>query len=501
MGNENISLAISELVPKPAHELCSRELERKNWLDKIVKEYRENYTPDYSKYDSVYAEYLRAEFESHTNNLLKLYNSKGTLSSVHDILVDIRNSITDPRNLEQVIYPVDVMILIIIMARICGYVKAHEVREFYKIRNLELQLLIPGMPSPKRCPCKETINTVMRMISAEEMESLVTMYSSTVLTTLDELVTAEEQRERPKEASRHTIAFDGQEIKDSFCKGSDNRKIKCSHSVTTYDCTVKHILGYKITDAKNKERAAFLQMLPMIDVHGSLVMADALNASEIISSAILKHKADYLFNIKGNAGNKELLNHLSGIFNREHAKSNSQIEYRTYNEKGHGRIDTYEIEVLPASLLDKRISCPHNKVRSLVRYTKISQQIRKNCEAKVTSNTRYYVSSLEFNDDNVTQILYSILDYWAIEAHHAIADNERVFDQDSIQSCHKNFICTSVGANKIAQNILAWRRKEIKLRTKQTMTFKQVQNYYANQLLVLVLLDLFKFYSNDKQSN
>lgn len=144
MGNENISLAISELVPKPAHELCSRELERKNWLDKIVKEYRENYTPDYSKYDSVYAEYLRAESESHTNNLLKLYNSKGTLSSVHDILVDIRNSITDPRNLEQVIYPVDVMILIIIMARICGYVKAHEVREFYKIRNLELQLLIPG---------------------------------------------------------------------------------------------------------------------------------------------------------------------------------------------------------------------------------------------------------------------------------------------------------------------------------------------------------------------
>lgn len=30
MGNDNISLAISELVPKPAHELYSRELERKN---------------------------------------------------------------------------------------------------------------------------------------------------------------------------------------------------------------------------------------------------------------------------------------------------------------------------------------------------------------------------------------------------------------------------------------------------------------------------------------
>lgn len=172
------------------------------------------------------------------------------------------------------------MILIIIIARICGYVKTHEVREFYKTYNLELQLLIPGMPSPKRCTCKETINTVMRMLSAEEMEALVTMYSSNVITTPEELVAVEEQRDRPKEASRHTIAFDGQEIKDSFCKESNNRKIKCTHSATTYDCTVKHILGYKITNAKNKERIAFLEMLPMLDVLGSLVMADTLNASE-----------------------------------------------------------------------------------------------------------------------------------------------------------------------------------------------------------------------------
>ena len=272
--------------------------------------------------------------------------------------------------------------------------------------------LSTGMPGPEHRLSPVTVKRALTMLSAEEVNELLTNRFATVRTALLEMMTESgEQRERPEEASRHTVGSDGQEFTDSFVRGEESRHRKCASSVTVSDCTLKTVLSSKAVK-KNREAGAFIRMMAGLDIRGTVVMADALNSGADVSAEIIRHRADYCLSIKRNAGNKELLSHLEGLFNRDFAlgEKSEDIELSRC-EKGHGRVDQWKIEVLPASKLDSRIKNPHKGTATLVRYTKTSVNIRNGKETKVTENTRYYVSSLSFSRGNATQILYSIMDY------------------------------------------------------------------------------------------
>ena len=141
--------------------------------------------------------------------------------------------------------------------------------------------------------------------------------------------------------------------------------------------------------------------------------------------------------------------------------------------------------MLPASKLDPEIKNPHKGTASPVRYTKTCMNIRNGRETKVTENTRYYVSSLAFSRETSTQILYSILDYWAIEQHHARLDDERVFSQDSTQSCDFDYLSSVFGINKIAFNILSYIRQDkiSKSQSRRHPSFSAVQDILNSKRL------------------
>lgn len=302
--------------------------------------------------------------------------------------------------------------MVILVARLCGSVTHDEVVSFYRRRYLELYALIDGMPGPEHRLSPVTVKRVLTMLSAGEVNDLLTNRFATVRSALLEMMTESgEQRERPEEAMRHTVGFDGRECTDSFVRGEKSRRRKCASSVTVSDCTLKKAIGSRAVK-KNREAGAFIRMMAGLDIRGTVVMADALNSEADVSAEIIRHRADYCLNIKRNAGNKELLSHLEGLFNRDFAlgEKSEDIELSRC-EKGHGRVDQWKIEVLPASKLDSRIKNPHKGTATLVRYTKTSVNIRNGKETKVTENTRYYVSSLSFSRGNATQILYSIMDY------------------------------------------------------------------------------------------
>ena len=228
--------------------------------------------------------------------------------------------------------------------------------------------LSTGMPGPEHRLSPVTVKRVLTMLSAGEVNDLLTNRFATVRSALLEMMTESgEQRERPEEAMRHTVGFDGRECTDSFVRGEKSRRRKCASSVTVSDCTLKKAIGSRAVK-KNREAGAFIRMMAGLDIRGTVVMADALNSRAEVSSAIIAHGADYCLNIKKNAGNKELLCHLEGIFNRDFAlgEKSEDIELSRC-EKGHGRVDQWKIEVLPASKLDSRIKNPHKGTATLVR--------------------------------------------------------------------------------------------------------------------------------------
>ena len=480
---------------------CRCRLHESDDFDSIIEEYCRLYYPHNGTPTN------KIHFEFKLKEAKAIYDALAgeVTAAISCCLKDIRDALTDKRSETKIIYPLDVVVTVILLARLCGNLTAAEVVKFYRERNLELQYLIPGMPRPRYRLSESTVNCVMRMFSPEEINLLLESYFSAVKTTLCEMIKAGEQRERPEHADKETVSFDGQEIVSSYRKGENSRRKKGAVGVSVYNSTRQIALAVKNVLEKNNEAAAFLSLLPNLDIRSTIVMSDALNSLSEISTAILRHGADYLLCIKDYGGNKELRGHIEAIFNREYAKKEKSAAISRYLcEKGHGRIDETLLETLPASLIDERIENPHQGINTIVKYTKTRTYLTNGKINKITTSCRYYVCSLVFSEHNTDQILYSLLDYWAIEQHHSRLDDPRVFNQDATRSCNDNYLGNTLGINKIALNILSWIRhkKAIESGKKTPPTYKSIQSMLNTSTLTSVFeyLAAYYFETNTQQS-
>ena len=472
---------------------CRCRLHESDDFDSIIEEYSKLYYP----HTGTHTDKVHFEFKLKEAKAIYAALAGEVIAAISCCLKDIRDSLTDKRSEIKIIYPLDVMVTVILSARLCGNLTAAEVVKFYRERNLELQYLIPGMPRPRYRLSESTVNCVMRMFSPEEINLLLESYFSAVKTTLCEMIKAGEQRERPELADKETISFDGREIVSSYRKGEISRRKKGAVGVSVYNSTKKIVLAVKSVLEKNHEVPAFLSLLPNLDIRGTIVMSDALNGLSEVSTAILRHGADYLLSIKDNGGNKELRGHIEAIFNRESAKKEkSEAISRYLCEKGHGRIDETKLETLPASFIDARIENPHQGINTIVKYTKTRTYLINGKISKTTTSSRYYVCSLVFSKQNTDRILYSLLDYWAIEQHHSRLDDPRVFNQDATRSCNDNYLGNTLGINKIALNILTWIRhqKAVESGKKTPPTYKSIRHMLNTSTLTSVFEYLAAYY-------
>ena len=307
------------------------------------------------------------------------------------------------------------------------------------------------------------------------------------------LLANEEQRQRPEHASRPSFGFDGQEETETFVRGEASHRKKAAIGVTVFNCTSKTVVSYQAVTKKNNEADAFLSMLPNLDIRDGIVCADALNTTGAVSKRLMALHIGYLFNIKDNGGNKELKGQVEATFYREYARGDKSVmKSRSYIQKEHGRIEQSTVNVLPTTLLDKRIKNPHPGVKTLVEYIKENTYIINGEVVKTTKNSRWYVSSLEFSDENTDQIMYSILDYWAIEQHHARLDDPKVLNQDATQSCNIDYASSVLGINKVAYNILSWiRQKMIKASAKKS--YRPSYSMVQDTLFQLSIFEVFEY--------
>ena len=404
----------------------------------------------------------------------------------------IRTKFTDPRSKSRIVYPLDSLVIVILLAYIYGQDNAELIANFYKKNNLALQLLVPGLPDSEYMLSKSTINTALRLIDKEFIERLLKEYFSAIQDNIDKLITYNDDKykdictnsdDSEDDNLMDTLAFDGQEMRSSYKKGESCRRIKGGNIVTLFDCSNRVSKAYEVTDKKNNETRAFLHIASNTYIEGSVVMSDALNTSADVTNLIIEKGAFYLMPVKAYRGNKELKSHIEAIFNREH-KSTLRLE-RAY--KDHGRIEESLIEILPANMyIDERIKNIHSNLNTIVKYSKTTVNI---IDGKPTSEptvtTRYYISSLPFEGDKtLKQVWSSIRDYWFIEQAHNTLDGP-LFNQDQLQCCNDNSISNHAGLNKIRMNILGGIRQELtKALGKSTPVSYRYTQEYINELSV-----------------
>lgn len=419
----------------------------------------------------------------------------------------------DKRDPDYIVYNPEVVLLVVLWSTLCGNTTCEQHSDFWFNYNPLLQLIIPGMPEPTNMISAETIRFFLKMIPDDEFSKIFQSYFA------DSRIKAEEllQNLNPEDSNddahvdtiegfRDLIGGDGQELRASFRRGEHSRKKKGAHRVSLYNCTSRVVSDYVMVQKKNNEVQAFMLMLLRTAYpKDAIFYADAINTKEEFIAFMNERGIDWMLCIKENAGNKAFRN-----FIKEHFDSLDVIEcfsHQTVDKVG-GRIEIKDYEIIPIEKLtlpeEVKVQ-PGTKMVARVTSTTIEHRKddKKNeIEPETSVSTLFYISSLDYNDENCLQLIHSHNDRWLYESHHNTIDT--VLLQDQQHCCDENHLASIIGLNSMAYNILSFARQDlskhtgVKHRNKETAKRAKLKSYNnvvstfkGNPLLALDYL--FKF--------
>ena len=241
---------------------------------------------------------------------------------------------------------------------------------------------------------------------------------------------------------KKVIAIDGKTSRGSGCQ---TKKVKPIHTVAAWASSHKLMLGQVKTAEKSNEITAIPELLDKIDIKDSIVTIDAMGCQTKIQQRIIDKKADYVVNVKGNQGSLE--KEIKALF--AHGES---IQYKKiYNRHKIEKVrDRSRMETRKYSLVRLR-GCPEFEER-WPGLQSIGRLIVKRTENnKTTESTRYYITSLIYDD--IDNFMHSARKHWDIEINlHWSLD---VSFREDANKMRAGFSAENVGLiRRIALNLL-----------------------------------------------
>jgi predicted transposase YbfD/YdcC len=297
-------------------------------------------------------------------------NQEGNILTIFEQLVDPRMDRTKLHLLEDIV-------MLTMMAVICGADSYTEIYEFGIAKQAWLKTFLKlanGIPS------HDTIGRVMSSIYPEEFEHcFIQWVLKSVNLTEGELV-----------------SIDGKTLRKSYNKRDDKAAI---HMVSAWANKNRMVLGQIKTDEKSNEITAIPELLRKLVIKGCIVTIDAMGCQKEIAKEIVAGEADYILAIKGNQG---------GFFENVKHQFNLVTPHDTneQTDAGHGRIEIRKCSVInDLKFVDEAEDW--EKLTSLIKIdaSRIIGDTRQ-------EETRYYISSLNATAEKCNELVRG---HWAIE--------------------------------------------------------------------------------------
>jgi predicted transposase YbfD/YdcC len=294
-------------------------------------------------------------------------------------LVDHFSSITDPRIDRTKKHLLIEIIVMTIVAILCGAEDWDDIVLICRGKILWLKkflILENGVPSA------DTFKRVWARISPEQLEVSFSGWTNSVA----EIVKGE------------IIAIDGKRLRRSHDNANSRNPI---HMVSAWAHDAGLVLGQVRVDDKSNEITAIPKLLEALDIAGCIVTIDAMGCQTEIAEKIIEREGDYVLGLKGNQGST--LDAVKQHFDTNPDPASDQI--KTTVDGGHGRIETRTYKIFSSdSVLDLR-NWPG--LKSIVKVESIRE-----LADKVTSESRYYITSLELNVDKIAR---AVRGHWSVE--------------------------------------------------------------------------------------
>ena len=357
------------------------------------------------------------------------------------------SSVHDPHVVGRCKHKLSDILMVALITYLCGGEDYSDMYQLCRFRGKEFK---PLLELPNGCPSEDTFERVMQAVHPEEIAACLEVYTSQII----------------KDLSGIHIAIDGKKMRGTNPRGHGESSYILSAWVNEHSLSI----AQEAVGEKTNEITCVPKLLDKLALEGAIVTMDAMGTQVEIAEQVVKKKADFVLALKGNQ--RHLFEDTTDAFS-------TRQPHKRYleQEKGHGRIDKRSYKVLPAEgNLTDEVARRWPMIRSLVR---VEHEVSKP-NTQPSKETRYYISSLDFNEASAKEIAYYIREHWGIEnrLHWQL---DVTFREDACRA-RKNFSARNLNLiRKFALGILRQQHDTLSLKARRRKCSLRID--YLKQVL------------------
>jgi len=364
--------------------------------------------------------------------------------SVWPALLEQLSDLPDPRVQRTRLHHLIDILSIAICAVICGAEGWDDFVAFGRAKQDWLQEKL-GLELPAGIPSADTFRRVFARLDPQALQTCFRLWT----------------QQLHVRTQGEVIALDGKVLRHSFDSAAKQSAI---HMVSAWAAHARLVLGQVKIKEKTNEIPMVPALLSLLDIRGCIVTTDAMSCQKATAAQIISQGGDYVLAVKENQ--KNLYDDIVGRFAQAQSRRYEEIAHAScrHNDKGHGRIETRECDLITLSPHDplwSDVQAEWSGLRSLVRITS-TRQIGREC----TREERFFISSLPHH---AGRVLGAVRQHWGIENRlHYVLDVSMDEDGCRIRKDHgaENMaVLRHIGLNLLQQEKTS--QRGIKAKRKQ----------------------------------
>jgi predicted transposase YbfD/YdcC len=289
----------------------------------------------------------------------------------------------DPRQAGKVLYPLDEVLLLCLLAVLAG---AEAFTDIARFGTRKLDFLRRFRPFRDGTPAHDHLGDIFATLDPEKFQQCFVAWVAA-------------QTGAPADV----IAIDGKTVRRSFQKKGAKDAI---HMVSAFAARQRLVLGQVKVAEKSNEIIAIPRLLDMLAIEGAVVTIDAMGCQREIAKKVVDKKGDYVLALKGNQGTLRDDVELFVAEQKANGFQDTTVSRNQTVDGDHGRIETRTTTVIhDVAWLQKRHNWPGLKGVVIV------ESIRET-DGKTEQETRFYITSLLLL---AAQVGLIVRDHWAVE--------------------------------------------------------------------------------------
>lgn len=410
-------------------------------------------------------EALQAKVAEPKNPIEEKANSPRVREAVKQ-LQEKTEAVQDPRQTLKNSFGLEPILCVMCLAMLGGFTSAASIASYWSRFRYELSLIFPDFPAEDIS--HDCINRLLRLISPDNFLALMEHFTRAPLA----------------EAMNRVIHIDGKALRG--CKGEN-----CAggrYILNVYESGSHLLMAQELVGVKQNEVTVVVDVLKSLDLReGDIVTGDALHTQRNTVAFLNERKAGWCFALKENQSS--LASEVSFLF-----ASTDDSRKKIFDsdvECAHGRIETRHTQMLPGSMLSKRLKdqWPGLAKGSLI--MTVTTRKGKSNDKIDSSETRYFISSISPKEsDAVRKGADVIRSHWSIEnSLHWVLDV--VFNEDRVHATDSAYITNRSLLNKAAVNVLRVLQATIEKKTGKKISINLLKENCSTPFEALETLATF----------